>query len=196
MTLSEKKPKISKTPRIGSLAWRKQQVKKKLRGEALLRKANGQHLSVCTHKYEPCPYDFNAYLISASSKDNDTALSMSIDCQQKEDIVSNENDWTGLFKSAIEKDTEQTRCKRKLNYEEIIFPQPRFSFSAPTWCGWCGFNCQQEDEHKSLKKAFDRCVSCGQFSVPQIEYQLGGSSKKGSHVYFLLQVSGYCYYLI
>ncbi len=27
-----------------------------------------------------------------------------------------------------------------------------------------------------------------QFSVPQIEYQLGGSSKKGSHVYFLLQV--------
>ncbi len=27
-----------------------------------------------------------------------------------------------------------------------------------------------------------------QFSVPQIEYLLGGSSKKGSHVYFLLQV--------
>ncbi len=27
-----------------------------------------------------------------------------------------------------------------------------------------------------------------QFSVPQIEYPLGGSSKKGSHVYFLLQV--------
>ncbi len=26
-----------------------------------------------------------------------------------------------------------------------------------------------------------------QFSVPQIEYPLGGSSKKGSHVYFLLQ---------
>ncbi len=25
-----------------------------------------------------------------------------------------------------------------------------------------------------------------QFSVPQIEYTLGGSSKKGSHVYFLL----------
>ncbi len=29
---------------------------------------------------------------------------------------------------------------------------------------------------------------CSQFSVPQIEYPLGGSSKKGSHVYFLLQV--------
>ncbi len=28
-----------------------------------------------------------------------------------------------------------------------------------------------------------------QFSVPQIEYQLGGSSKKGSHVYFLLRVA-------
>ncbi len=27
-----------------------------------------------------------------------------------------------------------------------------------------------------------------QFSVPQIEYPLGGSSKKGSHVYFLLIV--------
>ncbi len=27
-----------------------------------------------------------------------------------------------------------------------------------------------------------------QFSVPQIEYTLEGSSKKGSHVYFLLQV--------
>ncbi len=26
----------------------------------------------------------------------------------------------------------------------------------------------------------------GQFSVPQIEYPLGGSSIKGSHVYFLL----------
>ncbi len=26
------------------------------------------------------------------------------------------------------------------------------------------------------------------FSVPQIEYPLGGSSKKGSHVYLLLQV--------
>ncbi len=25
-----------------------------------------------------------------------------------------------------------------------------------------------------------------QFSVPQIEYPLGGSSKKGSHVYFLI----------
>ncbi len=27
-----------------------------------------------------------------------------------------------------------------------------------------------------------------QFSVPQIEYPLGGSSKNGSHVYFVLQV--------
>ncbi len=27
-----------------------------------------------------------------------------------------------------------------------------------------------------------------QFSVPQIEYQLGGQYKKGSHAYFLLQV--------
>ncbi len=27
-----------------------------------------------------------------------------------------------------------------------------------------------------------------QFSVPQIEYPLGGSSKNSSHVYFLLQV--------
>ncbi len=27
-----------------------------------------------------------------------------------------------------------------------------------------------------------------QFSVPQIEYPIGGSSKKGSHVYFRLQV--------
>ncbi len=29
----------------------------------------------------------------------------------------------------------------------------------------------------------------GQFSVPQIEYPLGGSSKKGSHVYFLFIVA-------
>ncbi len=28
-----------------------------------------------------------------------------------------------------------------------------------------------------------------QFSVPQIEYPLGGSSKKGSHIYFLLIVA-------
>ncbi len=28
-----------------------------------------------------------------------------------------------------------------------------------------------------------------QFSVPQIEYPLGGSNKKGSHVYFLLIVA-------
>ncbi len=28
----------------------------------------------------------------------------------------------------------------------------------------------------------------GQFSVPHIEYLLRGSSKKGNHVYFLLQV--------
>ncbi len=28
-----------------------------------------------------------------------------------------------------------------------------------------------------------------QFSVPQIEYPLGGNSKKGSHVYFLLRVA-------
>ncbi len=28
-----------------------------------------------------------------------------------------------------------------------------------------------------------------QFSVPQIEYTLGGTSKKGSHVYFLLIVA-------
>ncbi len=27
-----------------------------------------------------------------------------------------------------------------------------------------------------------------QFSVPQIEYPIGGSTKNGSHVYFLLQV--------
>ncbi len=27
-----------------------------------------------------------------------------------------------------------------------------------------------------------------EFSVPQIEYPLGGSTKKGSHVYFLLTV--------
>ncbi len=31
-------------------------------------------------------------------------------------------------------------------------------------------------------------VAMDQFSVPQIEYPLGGSSKAGSHVYFLLQV--------
>ncbi len=31
-------------------------------------------------------------------------------------------------------------------------------------------------------------VTMHQFSVPQIEYPLGGSSKTGSHVYFLLQV--------
>ncbi len=30
---------------------------------------------------------------------------------------------------------------------------------------------------------------CGEFSVPQIEYPLGGSTKKGSHVYFLLIVA-------
>ncbi len=31
-------------------------------------------------------------------------------------------------------------------------------------------------------------MSDNQFSVPQVEYPLGGSSKKGSHIYFLLQV--------
>ncbi len=30
-------------------------------------------------------------------------------------------------------------------------------------------------------------LSMLKFSVPQIEYPLGGSCKKGSHVYFLLQ---------
>ncbi len=32
------------------------------------------------------------------------------------------------------------------------------------------------------------CRDFGQFSVPQIESPLAGISKKGSHVYFLLQV--------
>ncbi len=32
-------------------------------------------------------------------------------------------------------------------------------------------------------------VNIKQFSVPQIEYPLGGSSKRGSHVYFLLIVA-------
>ncbi len=32
-------------------------------------------------------------------------------------------------------------------------------------------------------------VKMSEFSVPQIEYPLGGSSKKGSHVYFLLIVA-------
>ncbi len=33
------------------------------------------------------------------------------------------------------------------------------------------------------------CAACNKFSVPQIEYPLGGSSKKkSSHAYFLLQV--------
>ncbi len=36
--------------------------------------------------------------------------------------------------------------------------------------------------------ATDMCTRLSQFSVPQIEYPLGGSSKKGRHVYFLLQV--------
>ncbi len=31
--------------------------------------------------------------------------------------------------------------------------------------------------------------SAKKFSVPQVEYPLGGSSKKGSHVYFLLIVA-------
>ncbi len=35
-----------------------------------------------------------------------------------------------------------------------------------------------------------------QLSVPQIEYPLGGSSKKGSHAYFLLQVFWVVYCLI
>ncbi len=32
-------------------------------------------------------------------------------------------------------------------------------------------------------------ANASKFSVPQIEYPLGGSSKKGSHVYFLLVVA-------
>ncbi len=32
-------------------------------------------------------------------------------------------------------------------------------------------------------------TTCFEFSVPQIEYPLGGSSKKGSHVYFVLIVA-------
>ncbi len=35
-------------------------------------------------------------------------------------------------------------------------------------------------------KHFHQCTAWIQFSVPQIEYPLGGSSKKGSNVYFLL----------
>ncbi len=31
-------------------------------------------------------------------------------------------------------------------------------------------------------------LDINQFSVPQIEYPLGGSSKTGSHVYFLLHI--------
>ncbi len=48
-----------------------------------------------------------------------------------------------------------------------------------TFHWWC-----HENTQKLLK--IDRAHN--QFLVPQIEYPLGGSSKKGSHVYFLLQV--------
>ncbi len=40
----------------------------------------------------------------------------------------------------------------------------------------------------SITNTFN-CQVCFRFSVPQIEYPLGGSSKRGSHVYFLLIVS-------
>ncbi len=43
------------------------------------------------------------------------------------------------------------------------------------------------NEHSDLQISIT-ALSSIQFSVPQIEYPLGGSSKKGSHVYFLLQV--------
>ncbi len=40
-----------------------------------------------------------------------------------------------------------------------------------------------------LQKESTQCWLKQQFSVPQIEYPLVGSSKKGSHVYFLLMVA-------
>ncbi len=42
--------------------------------------------------------------------------------------------------------------------------------------------------HKRASVGHLQIANLVQFSVPQIEYPLGGSSKKGSHVYFLLQV--------
>ncbi len=39
-----------------------------------------------------------------------------------------------------------------------------------------------------MDDAVAHIVQCMEFSVPQIEYPLGGSSKNDSHVYFLLHV--------
>ncbi len=41
---------------------------------------------------------------------------------------------------------------------------------------------------RQFREDIDQGNNSIQFSVPQIKYPLGGSSKKGSHVYFLLQV--------
>ncbi len=40
-----------------------------------------------------------------------------------------------------------------------------------------------------IQKSVIKVYLCLPFSVPQIEYLLGGSSKKGRHVYFLLKVA-------
>ncbi len=50
---------------------------------------------------------------------------------------------------------------------------------------------QSERHIQNVKQRMRNALEHGkdwQFSVPQIEYPLGGSCKKGSHVYFLLQV--------
>ncbi len=44
-------------------------------------------------------------------------------------------------------------------------------------------------EQQMKRNNFPTRIICSQFVVPQIEYTLGGSNKKGSHVYFLLIVA-------
>ncbi len=56
-----------------------------------------------------------------------------------------------------------------------------------------GLTMSTGDEKHVCVRLIRHCIievcSHAQFSVPQIEYTLGGTSKKGSHVYFLLIVA-------
>ncbi len=62
----------------------------------------------------------------------------------------------------------------------------RITFSVADSCQTC-YQCQYNLPQKCSKVS--KVVVHFQFSVPQIKYPLGGSSKNASHVYFLLVVA-------
>ena len=145
-----------RVPRTGTMAWRKQEVKKKMKQRALANGGTAKGVGIFSnprdvhskdaHQYEPNPYNFGAFLDKKCEN------------PPKTDIKSDDDpkkDWASYLKNVQQDESTDTK-KRKRSIDDESIPKPRFTFSDPTWCGWCGFICQNKEVHMKLKRDFDR----------------------------------------